>query len=887
MMKRLCQISIVLIFLLMYLAGYGQSCTQSSSASGDDCDNFTTSVTINCAPAGATITGIDVTGTIGSYCPSWYKYDIYLDGTWYYSYCNGTNSFSDLNGNVANGTVIYLRSWDNDVYCDYVTLSLEVTVYYTESVTGPCDNIISISDCGSSYAQSYTGGGAGVWNTSYCGYGTPGEEQVYSFVAPSTGTYSIEVTEASGYVDYGWQAGTCAETGWNCIDDIASAGNFGSMSWTAGTTYYILLDDENSTAGTHTLYLNCPVNHCVSTDYWLSSEAPTDDIPIQVSSCNFAGEYNQVTNVVAGETYEFSSSVSTDWITLTNTSEALLEEGTTPITWTATFSGTVYVHIHTDSGCGSEDLCREQWVTCTSCGGGGTQDYYTHPTEGLQSTYLGACMVNIDCGETPSYYDDGGPTINYANSINHYYRTFCPDAPGKCMRATINDFSIEDDGWGGCYDYLTISNGPTQNSPILWEGCGSSGSPVTRDGSYSSTITSTDPSGCLTFRFYSDGTVNESGWDISLSCVNCSENNYEETSECKGSCATCGDTDFSGASTGPGIESTCTGCIVSENYTTWYYFEIATGGVFEFEVVPNNLGDAGGCTECDDYDFALFQADECNNLGSPVRCSYAWNERCYDDTGPYTGMADIHPYSGVAVTDYTEDVSGDGFVKSLDVTAGQTYFLMINGWSPSDAGYELSFNLTGGGTFEDCAELDPLPVELIAFDAACEDNDVILTWTTASEANNDYFTVMKSYNGFMFKPIGQVNGQGNSNFHNDYTFRDDEFSEGTVFYQLKQTDFDGSQKPSEIIEVDCDKGIEKIAITAQDNSIIIHFENAQSYAYTFNLYNNIGQLAMKKDIVLTDSHQEVSIPAASLRPGIYNAIVTSDNSMEFARLFIK
>ncbi len=155
-MKKLQHIILISLFVLNISYSYGQSCTQSASSSGNDCDNFTTTVTISCAPAGAIITGIDITGSIGSYCTSWYDYDIKLDGTWHYSYGDGTNSFSDLNGNVANGTVIYLRAWDNDSYCDWVTLGLTVTVYYSTGCSSPtneaCAGATSIS-----YAQNSSG----------------------------------------------------------------------------------------------------------------------------------------------------------------------------------------------------------------------------------------------------------------------------------------------------------------------------------------------------------------------------------------------------------------------------------------------------------------------------------------------------------------------------------------------------------------------------------------------------------------------------------------------------------------------------------------------------------------------------------------------------------
>jgi hypothetical protein len=167
------------------------------------------------------------------------------------------------------GNTVYLHdTWDYSTHTmtwgGYYSgmLQYAVGVVQLQAITDPCATIFTIGGCGSGYAQTYTGGGTGVWfNTSNnpCGYPTPGIEQIYSFVAPTTGTYSIQVTAASGYVDYLWKTSSCSSSGWTCIDDINTTGQFGAMSWTAGTTYYILLDDENSTAGTHTFYINCPV----------------------------------------------------------------------------------------------------------------------------------------------------------------------------------------------------------------------------------------------------------------------------------------------------------------------------------------------------------------------------------------------------------------------------------------------------------------------------------------------------------------------------------------------------------------------------------------------------------------------------------------------------
>lgn len=93
--------------------------------------------------------------------------------------------------------------------------------------------------------------GTGVWNSAFCGFGVPGNEKVYNFVAPIAGTYQLAVTATnSEYVDYAWKAeagGTCDATGWTCIDDIIFATTV-NVTFPAAGTYWILADPEG-TAG--------------------------------------------------------------------------------------------------------------------------------------------------------------------------------------------------------------------------------------------------------------------------------------------------------------------------------------------------------------------------------------------------------------------------------------------------------------------------------------------------------------------------------------------------------------------------------------------------------------------------------------------------------------
>lgn len=86
-----------------------------------------------------------------------------------------------------------------------------------------------------------------------------GQEKIYTFTPATTGTYQIQVTAASSGFIYFYKAasGGCSATGWTCIDDINSAGNYGSLSLIGGTQYYFMLDAEATAASSQTFSVVC------------------------------------------------------------------------------------------------------------------------------------------------------------------------------------------------------------------------------------------------------------------------------------------------------------------------------------------------------------------------------------------------------------------------------------------------------------------------------------------------------------------------------------------------------------------------------------------------------------------------------------------------------
>ncbi|MCC6251914.1 MAG: hypothetical protein IT238_05580 [Bacteroidia bacterium] len=111
---------------------------------------------------------------------------------------------------------------------------------------------------------------------------------------------------------------------------------------------------------------------------------------------------------------------------------------------------------------------------------------------------------------------------------------------------------------------------------------------------------------------------------------------------------------------------------------------------------------------------------------------------------------------------------------------------------------------SGINTFSDFTTIGngtPLPISLLSFEAHTIIDVVELKWTTATEINNDYFTLEKSKDGKNFVPFAQIKGAGNSNTTINYSNIDNEPYLGVSYYRLKQTDFDGRYSYSQIVSV--------------------------------------------------------------------------------------
>ena len=164
-----------------------------------------------------------------------------------------------------------------------------------------------------------------------------------------------------------------------------------------------------------------------------------------------------------------------------------------------------------------------------------------------------------------------------------------------------------------------------------------------------------------------------------------------------------------------------------------------------------------------------------------------------------------------------------------------------------------------------------LPIELLNFNAYLVDNEHIkLNWQTASEINNDYFTIERTKNGTDWQELTKLNGAGNSSALQSYSSFDNNPYYGISYYRLKQTDFNGKFSYSQIRSVNIERGknssIEIYPNPAHDKITIIGSEIELS---EISIYNSLGQnvTALSKQIINNSTISIIDI--SQLSQGIY------------------
>ena len=236
-------------------------------------------------------------------------------------------------------------------------------------------------------------------------------------------------------------------------------------------------------------------------------------------------------------------------------------------------------------------------------------------------------------------------------------------------------------------------------------------------------------------------------------------------------------------------------------------------------------------------------------------------------------------FAGVAGTPFNLSVEGTGF--GLVTNVSDLRLTLVGGIVGTDGAHagtltDPQINRTGISLLNIANKFypasvshgSPLPIELISFDAVCNGDNVSINWATASETNNDFFTIYKSTDSFNWAELSSISGADNSNKILNYSVTDNDYSGSNAYYMLKQTDYNGNSTYFKISSVNC-SNTSLTSVTIYPNPFTTRITvavNEDSANYRLMIYNTLGK-AMISTII---TNQLTNIDTKNLPSGIYS-----------------
>lgn len=247
------------------------------------------------------------------------------------------------------------------------------------------------------------------------------------------------------------------------------------------------------------------------------------------------------------------------------------------------------------------------------------------------------------------------------------------------------------------------------------------------------------------------------------------------------------------------------------------------------------------------------------------------------DNGTYAANSFFGSGTQLGAGNYVVNNSTGNGVLVTGLSSGTTYHFAVYEYNSFGATSQFIFSSPAVGS---ASTLSVLPVSFTAFTASNSKNNIRLDWSTAHEANSDYFEIQKSSNntGNDFIMIGTVTAAGESNVKRHYSFVDDAPFEGVTYYRIRQVDRDGNFMYSRTLSVHYKPdGLIKKSLNPVRHSIFVqltHFTPDASNRWT--LYDMAGRVIHSQSF----SQQTIYGLLPSLIPGMYILEVQMLNQSE-------
>lgn len=191
-------------------------------------------------------------------------------------------------------------------------------------------------------------------------------------------------------------------------------------------------------------------------------------------------------------------------------------------------------------------------------------------------------------------------------------------------------------------------------------------------------------------------------------------------------------------------------------------------------------------------------------------------------------------------------------------------------------------------TFMNCCNMVALSVELSSFSGFVDEKGKThLNWSTASEKDNDYFSIEISTDGLHFDRIAEMKGAGNSSQIINYQWTNDNAKPGISYYRLIQTDINGLQTTFNPISVINNLQDEILLVpnpTAGNTNI--YFKSEKEQLVKLEIYDFYGHLVSSSETSIYKGGNTLEIQSDLLNKGSY-AIKLKMEEQHFISRFIK
>lgn len=226
------------------------------------------------------------------------------------------------------------------------------------------------------------------------------------------------------------------------------------------------------------------------------------------------------------------------------------------------------------------------------------------------------------------------------------------------------------------------------------------------------------------------------------------------------------------------------------------------------------------------------------------------------NTNVYPSVPSLSPSDVQIITNHPTSASLSTWVYGAKGSDHYAEY-KVSSFSPTAGGGGAG----GGGT---------LPVEWLSFDVKQQNNDALLSWSTATETNNLGFHIEHSQNGKDFKSIGWQNGEGNSSQIQYYDFIHRNIN-GTNYYRLAQEDEDGSIDYSDIKVLNSKENhsVELFPNPTKTGMLNLQYYSDRNQDLDILVFDISGKKIISQNIQLTEEVNYIPLDFSSLNSGVY------------------